>query len=102
VAEAEPFEPTADEVTAARSRNRARAEPQTIVIRLEAAKLDAGLVGELKAVFEVFPGDSEVLLEMETREGMRRLRFGSEYRINPSPALRAELDQLLGSHAIAA
>jgi DNA polymerase-3 subunit alpha len=102
VAEAEPFEPTADEVAAARSRNRARAEPQTIVIRLDAAKLDAGLVGELKAVFEVFPGDSEVLLEMETREGMRRLRFGSEYRIHPSPALRAELDQLLGSHAIAA
>jgi hypothetical protein len=39
---------------------------------------------------------------MDTREGVRRLRFGSGYRIDPSPALHAELDQLLGVHAIAA
>ena len=39
---------------------------------------------------------------METREGVRRLRFGSNYRIDPTPALHAELDQLLGAHAIAA
>jgi DNA polymerase-3 subunit alpha len=102
VAEAEAFEPSADEVAAARARSRERQEPQAFVIRLDAARLDAGLVGELKAVFDVFPGDSEVLLEMETRDGIRRLRFGSDYRIDPTPALRAELDQLLGSHAIAA
>ena len=53
-------------------------------------------------MFAVFPGESEVLLEMHTREGMRRLRFGAGYRIAPSPAFRAELDQLLGARAIAA
>jgi DNA polymerase-3 subunit alpha len=102
VAEAEPFEPTADEVAAARARARESDASQPLVLRLDAARLDAGLVAELKAVFEVFPGDCEVLLEMETRDGLRRLRFGSDYRIDPSPALRAELDQLLGGHAIAA
>ena len=44
----------------------------------------------------------EVVLEMETREGTRRLRFGPEYCITPSQALRAELDQLLGPRALAA
>jgi DNA polymerase-3 subunit alpha len=91
VAEADAFEPTAE-----------RSIPQAVVIRLDATRLDAGLLSDLKAVFEVFPGDSEVLLEMDTREGVRRLRFGSGYRIDPSPALHAELDQLLGTHAIAA
>ena len=91
VAEAEAFEPTGE-----------HSLPQAVVIRLDAARLDAGLLSDLKAVFEVFPGESEVLLEMDTREGVRRLRFGSGYRINPSPALHAELDQLLGTHAIAA
>ena len=53
-------------------------------------------------MFASFPGETEVLLEMETREGTRRLRFGREYRVAPSQALRAELDQLLGPKALAA
>ena len=53
-------------------------------------------------MFANFPGESEVMLEMQTTEGMRRLRFGRDYRISPSPGLRAELDTLLGSQAIAA
>jgi DNA polymerase-3 subunit alpha len=59
-------------------------------------------VEELKSVFESFPGDSEVLLEMRTRETTRCLRFGREYRVTPSQALRAEIDQLLGPKALAA
>jgi DNA polymerase III subunit alpha len=99
VAEAAPFEPDASEVAAA---HRAAGKPEPFVIRLDAARLDALLLGDLKAMFAVFPGESEVLLEMGTREGTRRLRFGSGYRIDPSPAFRAELDQLLGARAIAA
>jgi hypothetical protein len=43
-----------------------------------------------------------VLLEMETRQGLRRLRFGSDYRVRPSAALDAELDALLGAGSRAA
>jgi hypothetical protein len=43
-----------------------------------------------------------VVLEMRTREGTRRLRFGNQYSVTPSGALRAELDQLLGPKALAA
>ncbi len=39
---------------------------------------------------------------MATREGVRRLRFGDGYRVDPDHGLRAELDQLLGPQALAA
>ena len=96
--ELERFEPTEDEVARARQ---ARA-PKPIVLRIHAGEFGPALVDELKAVFEHFPGDAEVTLEMETREGTRRLRFGDEYRVRPSAALRAELDALLGAGARAA
>jgi DNA polymerase III subunit alpha len=101
VAEAEPFEPGEDEVAAARAKAKAR-QPDRILLRVSAAEFGAQLVEELKTVFLSFPGDCEVVLEMETREGTRRLRFGSDYCVTPSQALRAELDQLLGPRALAA
>ncbi len=101
VAEAEPFEPGEDEVGAARAKAQAR-RPDRILLRVSAAEFGAQLVEELKSVFQGFPGECEVVLEMETREGTRRLRFGREYCVTPSQALRAELDQLLGPRALAA
>ncbi|MGH2848160.1 MAG: DNA polymerase III subunit alpha [Thermoleophilaceae bacterium] len=100
VGEAEIFEPGADELAAARQRTRAAEGP--LVLRIDAAAFGAGLVDELKSVFGSFPGESEVVLEMRTREGTRKLRFGAEYRVCASPALRAEIDQLLGPTALAA
>jgi DNA polymerase-3 subunit alpha len=101
VAEAEAFEPGEDEVAAARAKAKAR-EPDRIVLKVRAAEFGPRLVEELKSLFEAFPGRCEVQLEMETREGTRRLRFGDEYCVTPSAALRAELDQLLGPRALAA
>ena len=100
VHEATAFEPGADEVAAARAKVQQSTGP--LVLRVNAAECGAGLIEDLKAVFGDFPGDNEVLLEMRTREGVRRLRFGSDYRVHPSAALRAELDQLLGPAALAA
>jgi DNA polymerase-3 subunit alpha len=98
VQELQRFEPTEDEV----ARARAARVPEPVVLRVDAGAFGASLVDELKAVFENFPGETEVTLEMDTREGLRRLRFGDGYRVKPSPALRAELDALLGSSARAA
>ncbi|MGZ5342033.1 MAG: DNA polymerase III subunit alpha [Solirubrobacterales bacterium] len=99
--EVEPFEPSDDEVARARA-VRARRTSEPIVLRINAGGFGPGLLDELKAVFGNFPGEAEVLLEMETREGTRRLRFGDDYRVQPSTALRAELDTLLGPGALAA
>jgi DNA polymerase-3 subunit alpha len=101
VSEAEPFEPGEDELAAAREKARAR-DPERIVLRVNAAEFGPQLLEDLKSIFSAFPGSCEVQLEMQTRDGTRRLRFGSDYNVVPSPALRAELDQLLGPRALAA
>jgi len=98
--EAEQFEPGEQELAAARAKAKLASGP--LVLRINAADFAAGLVDELKRLFESFPGNNEVQLEMVTREGVRRLRFGDGYRVTPSPALHAEIDQLLGPASIAA
>ncbi len=96
--EVQAFRPTDDEV----ARARAARGTEPIVRRINASAFGVSLVDELKSVFESFPGETEVILEMETREGLRCLRFGAGYRVKPSAALHAELDALLGSSAQAA
>jgi DNA polymerase-3 subunit alpha len=98
VQELERFEPTEDELARART---ARA-PSALEVEIDASELGVSLVEELKGLFEAFPGDSEVVLKMQTRDGLRRLKFGSAYRVSQSAALRAELDAILGSSARAA
>ncbi|MDX6668820.1 MAG: polymerase subunit alpha, partial [Solirubrobacteraceae bacterium] len=107
VQEAEPFEPTQEEVAAARAKARPPAAAAAVAagplrVRVDAARLPASVIAELKHLLENFPGESEVVLEMETSGGARRLRLGREYRVNASPSLRAELHHLLGDAALAA
>jgi DNA polymerase-3 subunit alpha len=102
VAEAEIFEPGADELAAARAKAAAKRDPETFTLLVNAADFGPTLVDELKVIFEGFPGQSEVLIEMTTRDGLRRLRFGADYKVSPSHALRAQVHELLGPRAIAA
>ncbi len=99
VQEAERFEPSPEEIKAAPVAPR-RDEP--LVLRFSAADFPPTLLEDLRAVFDHFPGETEVMLEMQTREGLRRLRFGTDYRVRVSGALRAELDGVLGPGAMAA
>jgi DNA polymerase-3 subunit alpha len=98
VQEAEVFEPDPDEIARAKE----LATPSPVLLQVDAARFGAELVTELKLLFETFPGESEVLLEMRTSEGTRRLRFGDKHRVDASAGLRAELDALLGETAVAA
>ena len=102
VHDAEPFEPSNAEVETAKEKVRELDKPLTFPLQLDAAEHDPAIIEELKSVFASFPGDAEVVLEMKTREGVRRLRFGSAYRVDASVGLRAEIEDLLGQPPIAA
>jgi len=115
VQEVEPFEPTPEEIAAAGPAPVDLAAPRgarpavagitseaPVVIKVDARHCDEHLISDLKALLEHFPGQSEVLLEMLTTSGPRRLRFGAEYRVSVSGHLRAELDELLGPEALVA
>ncbi|MEJ7876592.1 MAG: DNA polymerase III subunit alpha, partial [Solirubrobacterales bacterium] len=95
---AERFEPDAAEIARARK----AAAPEAITLSIDATRFRADLIAELKGLLETYPGSTEVTLEMKTRDGTRRLRFGDGYRVDPNHGLRAELEQVLGSQALAA
>jgi ribosome-binding factor A len=53
------------------------------------------VIDDLKDVIIDHPGSAEVVLEMDTATGERRLRLGEAYRVKHTPTLRAELEQVL-------
>jgi len=99
----EAFEPTADEVAQARSAAATRhVGPLPLHVRVDAAGLPASIIDDLKSLLANYPGDSEVVLEVQMSSGdPRRLKLGSSYKVATTPTLRAELEQVLGPAALA-
>jgi DNA polymerase-3 subunit alpha len=99
----EPFAPTAEEVEAARdAAARAPVGPQPLTVTLDAARLPASVIDELKHVLGNHAGESEVVLDIRTSAGPRALRLGDGFRVAPTPSLRAELEHILGPAALRA
>src|SRR5262249_13574497 len=64
-------------------------------LRVDARKAPAGIVRELSHVVRDFPGETRVLLSLETSDGQKTLELGSEYRVRPEPDFFAEVKALL-------
>jgi DNA polymerase-3 subunit alpha len=102
VQEAERFEPDGEEIARAGAAASAPAEPLRLTI--DAAKLDdpAGIVEELRSLFEHHKGDAVVHVAIADADGAAsELKLGREFRVRPS-SLRAELGHLPGVEALAA
>jgi DNA polymerase III subunit alpha len=99
----ERFEPTPEEVEAARA-EAAKPEPvpEPVLVTLDAALLPASVIDELKHVLGNHAGETEVVLDIRTSAGPRTLRLGEGYRVAPTPSLRAELANILGPAAVQA
>jgi DNA polymerase-3 subunit alpha len=99
----EPFRPSAEEVAAAREEiAKVPVGPEPVLVRLDAARLPATVLEELKQVIGDFPGECDVILEMSTRAGRRTLRLGASYRVADTTTLRAELAGLFGPALVTA
>jgi DNA polymerase-3 subunit alpha len=99
----ERFEPTPEEVEEAKAAAaRAPAAPQPLHVILDAARLPASVIDELKHVFGNHTGETDVVLDIHTSAGPRTLRLGEGYRVAPTPSLRAELEHILGPTAVQA
>jgi DNA polymerase III subunit alpha len=96
------FQPTPDEVHAAQVQaTKPPVAPSALRLRLDAGALPATVLGELKELLAGFPGDSDVVIELSTSVGHRRLRLGPDFRVTRSAGLHAELDALLGAAILA-
>ena len=60
------------------------------------------MIDDLKHLLGNHKGESEVVLELKTTAGARRLRLGEDFRVAPTATLRAELEHILGPAALPA
>ncbi|MGI8864803.1 MAG: DNA polymerase III subunit alpha [Solirubrobacteraceae bacterium] len=96
------FEPTPNEVQQAELQAaKVMVGPSALRLRLDASALPASILGELKELLAGFPGVCDVVVELRTSVGERRLRLGSDFRVARSASLHAELEALLGAALIA-
>ncbi len=99
------FDPSEAEIEKAKATMAERAaleEPKWLRMRVDAARLEATIIAELRELFERYPGNDDFVLEMQTRTGLRRLRFGGDYRIaSRNGGLKSELRSLLGDAIVA-
>src|SRR4051794_14267784 len=105
VMDVERFDPSDAEIAKAKAQvaKLAAAQPKALRRRVDASQLPGSVIEDLRELFERYPGDTQFVLEMPTRTGLRRLRFGEAYRFAArNAALQAELNQLLGAAAPAA
>jgi DNA polymerase-3 subunit alpha len=98
----EPFRPTEEEIEAAGiAAAKRHVGPVPLTVRLDAARLPATVIDDLKHLFENHAGESDVLLDIRTRDGARTLKLGPSYKVNSTPSLRAELEHILGPATVA-
>jgi DNA polymerase-3 subunit alpha len=103
----EAFSPSAQEIERARTQAVSAAKTATALaepvhMRVDAASLSASAIENVKQLVEDYPGPAEVVLDIDTPAGVRRLRLGEAYRVNHTPTLRAELEEALAPVAPAA
>jgi DNA polymerase-3 subunit alpha len=92
------FQPSQEEVEKAVEEEAKQVlPPSALRLRLDATALPATVLGELKELLAGFPGESDVVIELATRVGHRRLKLGPSFRVERTASLHAELDQLLGA-----
>ena len=103
VQEAERFEPDEVEIARAKAKAAAAAEPGSILIKVDAARAgstaDRGAEGGLRDVPRRL---ARCCSRCGPGQGSGGCGSATEFRVDATPALRAELDELLGSAALAA
>ncbi|MBV9425797.1 MAG: DNA polymerase III subunit alpha, partial [Solirubrobacterales bacterium] len=102
VQQVEGFEPSPEEISKAREEAaRLAPPPDPLRLRLDATALPASALADLRDLLAGFPGESEVVVELSTSVGPRRLRLGAGFRVARTASLHAELDALLGQAIVA-
>jgi DNA polymerase-3 subunit alpha len=67
-------------------------------LRVDARTAPATFIDDLARVIKDFPGESPVVVDVDTSDGRKRLRLGPGYKVRPAPDFFAEV-RVLGSEA---
>ncbi len=67
-----------------------------LTISAASTRVTADTIEKLQATLAAHPGGSEVFLKILRRDTTQVMKLGDNFRVAPSPALFADLKQLLG------
>ena len=100
------FAPSEQEIEQARKQ--AASEAKTAVTlarpvhaRVDVANLSPSAIEDIKQLVEDYSGPAEIVLDIDTPAGVRRLRMGEAFRVQNTPTLRAELQNALAPASLA-
>jgi DNA polymerase-3 subunit alpha len=72
------------------------AEVGVVHLAIDARRLAATAIDDLKLLVREFPGEHPVVIELATSQGPKRLRLGAAFRVRPESAFFAEVRARLG------
>jgi DNA polymerase-3 subunit alpha len=75
-------------------------ERKAVHLKLDARDARAGIIRELAAILQSYPGEAAVFVAMQTSDGATTLELGPGYRVKPDSDLFAEIKTLLGPAAV--
>ncbi|MGI8622648.1 MAG: DNA polymerase III subunit alpha [Solirubrobacteraceae bacterium] len=99
VTEAQRFEPSEGEIASARAAAARQAERVAVPLKLplDATCLPATVIDDLKRLLAEHPGSTEVVLEVSTSDGARRLRLGMGFTVTRSTRLLSEFEHFVAA-----
>ena len=103
----QPYAPDKQELERAKAKAKATAAAdasgaKALHLSVSADSLSAETLAELRQAIEESPGQAEVVLDIHTKSGTRRVRLGSAFRVRHTLALRTDLESALGAMPAAA
>jgi DNA polymerase-3 subunit alpha len=75
-------------------------EKREVRLKIDALRAKAGVIRELRALVERYPGDALVFAELQSTIGPRTLQFGPGYKVHPDSDFFTEVRELLGPAAL--
>ena len=76
-------------------------EKTEVRLKVDARRAPAGLIRELADLTRRYPGETAVVVAIETSDGPQTYAFGPTFRVKPESDFYAEVKALLGEAAIA-
>ncbi|HEY2328132.1 MAG TPA: DNA polymerase III subunit alpha [Gaiellaceae bacterium] len=75
-------------------------DKKEVRLTVDATKLPAGFIEELRSLISDFPGEAPVYLHCKTSLGPKVYALGPAFKVSPAPDFYAELKMLLGEAAV--
>ncbi|MHB0866656.1 MAG: DNA polymerase III subunit alpha [Thermoleophilia bacterium] len=77
-------------------------DEKVVCLDLDMGELEGkpGLLGDMKELCRSFPGGVPVILHMDTADGLRKLKLGRDFHVQPQPEFVSQMEGLFGESRV--